>query len=81
MTSPIHTAWNGQFSFPINISADLAPVAIMLVYTLHPSGEIVADTVKFQIEKSFKNKVIFFLFLAGPEWEGWALFSLPSHSY
>ncbi|KAK1341410.1 LOW QUALITY PROTEIN: hypothetical protein QTO34_017816 [Cnephaeus nilssonii] len=50
-------AWNGQFSFPINISADLAPVAIMLVYTLHPSGEIVADTVKFQVEKCFKNKV------------------------
>ncbi|XP_045443698.1 ovostatin homolog 2-like [Pipistrellus kuhlii] len=50
-------AWDGQFSFPIHISADLAPVAIMLVYTLHPSGEIVADTVKFQVEKCFKNKV------------------------
>lgn len=81
-SSPIHTAWKGQFSFPINISADLAPVAILLVYTLHPSGEIVADTVKFQVEKCFKNKVIsFFLLLAGPEWERWALFSLPSHSY
>ncbi|XP_047405683.1 ovostatin homolog 2-like [Sciurus carolinensis] len=50
-------AWNGNFSFPISISADLAPVAILFVYTLHPSGEIVADSVKFQIEKCFKNKV------------------------
>ncbi|ELK10442.1 Ovostatin like protein 2 [Pteropus alecto] len=50
-------AWKGNFSFPINISADLAPVAIMFVYTLHPSGEIVADSVKFQVDKCFKNKV------------------------
>uniref|UniRef100_A0A4W2HMB7 Ovostatin n=1 Tax=Bos indicus x Bos taurus TaxID=30522 RepID=A0A4W2HMB7_BOBOX len=50
-------AWKGNISFPINVSADLAPVAVMLVYTLHPSGEIVADSVKFQVEKCFKNKV------------------------
>ncbi|XP_074182145.1 ovostatin homolog 2 isoform X1 [Rhinolophus sinicus] len=50
-------AWNGNFSFPINISADLAPVATLLVYTLHPDGEIVADSVKFQVDKCFKNKV------------------------
>uniref|UniRef100_A0A8C8YLM4 Ovostatin n=1 Tax=Prolemur simus TaxID=1328070 RepID=A0A8C8YLM4_PROSS len=49
--------WKGSFSFPINISADLAPVAVMFVYTLHPSGEIVADSVEFQIDKCFKNKV------------------------
>nr|XP_020760295.1 LOW QUALITY PROTEIN: ovostatin homolog 2-like [Odocoileus virginianus texanus] len=51
------TAWKGNISFPINISADLAPVAVMLVYTLHPNGEIIADSVKFQVEKCFKNKV------------------------
>ncbi|XP_008561523.1 PREDICTED: ovostatin homolog 2-like, partial [Galeopterus variegatus] len=50
-------AWSGNFSFPINISADLAPVAVMFVYTLHPSGEIVADSVRFQVDKCFKNKV------------------------
>ncbi|XP_077930281.1 ovostatin homolog 2-like [Halichoerus grypus] len=50
-------AWNGSFSFPMNISADLAPVAVMLVYTLHPSGEIVADSARFQVDKCFKNKV------------------------
>ncbi|XP_012493238.1 PREDICTED: ovostatin homolog 1, partial [Propithecus coquereli] len=57
LQSPIYTAWKGSFSFPINVSADLAPVAVMLVYTLHPSGEIVADSVRFQVDKCFKNKV------------------------
>nr|XP_058138758.1 ovostatin homolog isoform X2 [Dasypus novemcinctus] len=50
-------AWNGNFSFPINVSADLAPMAVMFVYTLHPTGEIVADSVRFQVDKCFKNKV------------------------
>ncbi|XP_010606095.1 ovostatin homolog [Fukomys damarensis] len=50
-------AWNGNFSLPIDISADLAPVATLLVYTIHPSGEIVADGIKFQIDQCFKNKV------------------------
>lgn len=63
-SSPIYTAWNGNFSFPISISADLAPVAVLFVYTLHPSGEIVADSVRFQIDKCFKHKVMFLLFLA-----------------
>lgn len=67
MASPIYTVWKGNFSFPIDISADLAPVTIMFVYTLHPSGEIVADSVKFQVDKCFKNKVRFLLFLVGPE--------------
>uniref|UniRef100_A0A2K5ECH1 Ovostatin homolog 2-like n=1 Tax=Aotus nancymaae TaxID=37293 RepID=A0A2K5ECH1_AOTNA len=57
-SSPIYTAWNGNFSFPVSISADLAPVAVLFVYTLHPSGEIVADSVRFQIDKCFKHKVI-----------------------
>ncbi|KAM9674113.1 LOW QUALITY PROTEIN: ovostatin homolog 2-like [Trichechus inunguis] len=52
-----NNAWNGNFSFPINISADLAPVAIMFVHTLHPSGEIVTDSVRFQVDKCFKNKI------------------------
>ncbi|XP_036038636.1 ovostatin homolog [Onychomys torridus] len=50
-------AWSGNFSFPISISADLAPEAVLFVYTLHPGGEIVADSVRLQIDKCFKNKV------------------------
>ncbi|XP_026236336.1 ovostatin-like [Urocitellus parryii] len=39
------------------VSAQLAPSAVMLVYSLHPEGEIIADTTRFQIEKCFKNEV------------------------
>ncbi|PNJ30643.1 T0128421 isoform 2, partial [Pongo abelii] len=53
----VSLTWNGNFSFPISISADLAPAAVLFVYTLHPSGEIVADSVRFQIDKCFKHKV------------------------
>lgn len=67
MTSPVYTAWTGNFSFPIDVSADLAPMAVMLVYTVHPSGEIVADSVKFQVDKCFKNKVTFLLYFVCPE--------------
>lgn len=81
ITSPIYTAWNGNFSFPINVDADLAPVAVMLVYTLHPSGEIVADSARFQVDKCFKNKVMFLLFFACLSREQWAVFSLSSSSY
>ncbi|XP_006164931.1 ovostatin homolog 2, partial [Tupaia chinensis] len=49
--------WKGQFSFPITITADMAPVAVIFVYTLHPHGEIVADSARFQVDKCFKNKV------------------------
>nr|XP_055214874.1 ovostatin homolog 2 [Gorilla gorilla gorilla] len=56
-SSPIYTTWNGNFLFPISISADLAPAAVLFVYTLHPSGEIVADSVRFQVDKCFKHKV------------------------
>ncbi|XP_023563169.1 ovostatin-like [Octodon degus] len=50
-------AAKGVFSIPIEVSAELAPSAVMLVYGLHPGGEMVADTTRFQIEKCFKNKV------------------------
>lgn len=61
----------------MNISADLAPVAVMLVYTLHPSGEIVADSARFQVDKCFKNKVTL-LFLACLAREQGAVFPLLS---
>uniref|UniRef100_G3SPT5 Alpha-2-macroglobulin like 1 n=1 Tax=Loxodonta africana TaxID=9785 RepID=G3SPT5_LOXAF len=47
----------GTFSIPIDVSVELAPSAIMLVYTLHPGGEMVADSTHFKIEKCFKNEV------------------------
>lgn len=47
----------GVFSVPVEVSMALAPSAVMLVYGLHPEGEMIADTTRFQIEKCFKNKV------------------------
>ncbi|KAM9230694.1 ovostatin-like [Dugong dugon] len=47
----------GTFSIPIEVSAELAPSATMLVYTLHPGGEMVADSTQFKIEKCLKNEV------------------------
>uniref|UniRef100_A0A8C0G5P8 OVOS protein n=1 Tax=Chelonoidis abingdonii TaxID=106734 RepID=A0A8C0G5P8_CHEAB len=45
------------FSIPLAVSEKLAPAARMLVYTVHPARELVADSARFQIEKCFKNKV------------------------
>ncbi|XP_021103747.1 ovostatin isoform X2 [Heterocephalus glaber] len=50
-------ATKGVFSIPVEFSFELAPSAVMLVYGLHPGGELVADTTRFQIEKCFKNEV------------------------
>uniref|UniRef100_A0A8C3I065 Uncharacterized protein n=1 Tax=Chrysemys picta bellii TaxID=8478 RepID=A0A8C3I065_CHRPI len=47
----------GTFSIPLAVSEKLAPAARMLVYTVHPARELVADSARFQIEKCFKNKV------------------------
>ncbi|XP_066468771.1 ovostatin-like [Tiliqua scincoides] len=48
---------HGSFFIPLNVGPHLAPVATLLVYTLHPDREVVADTARFQIEKCFRNKV------------------------
>nr|XP_006136454.1 ovostatin-like isoform X1 [Pelodiscus sinensis] len=50
-------ALKGTFSIPLAVSEKIAPAARMLVYTVHPSKELVADSARFQIEKCFKNKV------------------------
>lgn len=47
----------GSFVIPLNVGPHLAPVATLLVYTLHPEREVVADTARFQVEKCFRNKV------------------------
>ncbi|XP_039376941.1 ovostatin-like [Mauremys reevesii] len=47
----------GTFFISLTGSEKLAPSARLLVYTLHPGGELVADSTRLQIEKCFKNKV------------------------
>lgn len=48
---------NGVFSFSFRVESDIAPTAQLLVYTILPNGEIVADTQELEIEKCFANKV------------------------
>ncbi|XP_035111492.2 ovostatin isoform X1 [Callithrix jacchus] len=47
----------GIFSISIDVSPELAPSVGLLVYSLHPGGEMVMDSAQFQIEKCFKNQV------------------------
>ncbi|XP_045695718.1 alpha-1-macroglobulin-like [Phyllostomus hastatus] len=48
---------NGVFSFSFQVESDIAPTAQLLVYTILPTGEIVADTQELEIENCFANKV------------------------
>uniref|UniRef100_A0A663LX89 Ovostatin n=1 Tax=Athene cunicularia TaxID=194338 RepID=A0A663LX89_ATHCN len=48
---------NGTFTIPLEVSEEMAPSLRLLVYTLHPAKELVADSVRFPVEKCFKNKV------------------------
>lgn len=47
----------GHFSILISMETDLAPVARLVLYTILPNGEVVGDTVKYEIEKCLANKV------------------------
>ncbi|KAK1341411.1 hypothetical protein QTO34_017817 [Cnephaeus nilssonii] len=47
----------GVFSFSFRVESDIAPSAQLLIYTVLPNGEIVADTQKLKIENCFANKV------------------------
>ncbi|NWT41357.1 A2MG protein, partial [Chroicocephalus maculipennis] len=47
----------GVFLLQLPVQAEIAPVAQVLVYTTTPSGEVIADSTKFNVEKCFSNKV------------------------
>ncbi|KFV15608.1 Ovostatin, partial [Tauraco erythrolophus] len=53
----IQTVRNGTFAIPLVVNEKMAPVLRLLVSTLHPARELVADSVRFPVEKCFKNKV------------------------
>ncbi|XP_039770474.1 ovostatin [Ornithorhynchus anatinus] len=57
VTKNIRDGMSGTFSISLKVSSDLAPAAVLLVYTLHPRGEMVTDSITLQVEKCFKNKV------------------------
>ncbi|XP_047404632.1 pregnancy zone protein-like isoform X2 [Sciurus carolinensis] len=47
----------GTFSFSFQVEVDIAPTAQILLYTILPNGEIIADTQKLEIENCLANKV------------------------
>lgn len=51
------TGQNGTFTIPLVVSEKMAPALRLLVYTLHPDKELVADSVQLPVEKCFKHKV------------------------
>uniref|UniRef100_A0A8C0U3V7 Ovostatin-like n=1 Tax=Cyanistes caeruleus TaxID=156563 RepID=A0A8C0U3V7_CYACU len=53
----IQAGQNGTFTIPLVISEKMAPALRLLVYTLHPDKELVADSVQLPVEKCFRNKV------------------------
>ncbi|NWV66407.1 OVOS protein, partial [Malurus elegans] len=53
----ISEASRGIFSITLTVTEKLAPSARLLLYTVHPHGEIVADSIRIHSEICFKNKV------------------------
>lgn len=47
----------GHFSIFMPVETDLAPVTRLLLFIILPDGEIVADTVKYEIGNCLDNKV------------------------
>ncbi|XP_053154513.1 alpha-2-macroglobulin-like protein 1 isoform X4 [Hemicordylus capensis] len=47
----------GTFSLTLSVSADLAPIARLLLYAVFVDGEVAADVEQFTINKCFKHKV------------------------
>ncbi|NP_075591.1 murinoglobulin-1 precursor [Rattus norvegicus] len=47
----------GNFALEIPVEFSMVPVAKMLIYTILPDGEVIADSVTFQVEKCLRNKV------------------------
>ncbi|KAM6309763.1 ovostatin-like [Podargus strigoides] len=53
----ISDAPRGTFSIPLTVTENIAPSARLLIYTMHPRGEIVADSSGIHSDVCFKNKL------------------------
>ncbi|XP_072409545.1 pregnancy zone protein-like isoform X3 [Chiloscyllium punctatum] len=47
----------GHFQLSLPVSADLSPIARLLVFAILPGGEITGDSAKFQVSQCFQNKI------------------------
>ncbi|KAM4704398.1 alpha-2-macroglobulin-like [Rhinophrynus dorsalis] len=48
---------HGDFTFDLNAGTSISPKARVLVYVVLDSGEVIADSITFNVEKCFENKV------------------------
>ncbi|XP_021046914.2 murinoglobulin-1 [Mus pahari] len=47
----------GNFALEIPVEFSMVPMAKMLIYTILPDGEVIADSANFEVEKCLRNKV------------------------
>ncbi|XP_077026090.1 pregnancy zone protein-like isoform X2 [Tamandua tetradactyla] len=47
----------GSFSLSLPVESDIAPIARLFIFTVLPSGEVIGDSEKFEIENCLVNKV------------------------
>ncbi|XP_034963191.2 alpha-2-macroglobulin-like isoform X1 [Zootoca vivipara] len=52
-----HREAKGVFSLDLSVDMDTAPLTRLLIYTILPSGEVVAHSADFTVENCFANKV------------------------
>ncbi|XP_059494120.1 alpha-2-macroglobulin-like [Stegostoma tigrinum] len=55
-TISIKGSEEGYFQLSLPISADLSPIARLLIFAVLPDGETIGDSAKFQISQCFRNK-------------------------
>lgn len=54
---PIRATVKGYFNLSIPIESYMAPAPQMLIYAILPSGEVIADSAKFEIENCLLSQV------------------------
>ncbi|XP_072844543.2 alpha-2-macroglobulin [Pogona vitticeps] len=52
-----HNKVNGMFPMDLSVNINMAPLARLLLYTILPNGELLADSEDFVVENCFSNKV------------------------
>ncbi|XP_076796624.1 murinoglobulin-1-like isoform X2 [Arvicanthis niloticus] len=57
LMEPGESAVKGSFALEIPVEFSMVPVAKMLIYTILPDGEVIADSASFEVEKCLRNKV------------------------
>ncbi|XP_051788068.1 alpha-2-macroglobulin-like protein 1 isoform X4 [Erpetoichthys calabaricus] len=57
LQTPLKDGEEGSLDFTFPVTSNVSPYAQVLIYTILPSGEMIADSNDFKVKKCFKNKV------------------------